>query len=63
MVCVSSVLAEGFLLLMKGFQSSNRVIKLSVFQDRSWEYRHNLTDILLFLESVGEIGPREPLGE
>ena len=48
---------------MKGFQSSDRVIKLSVFQNRSREYRHNLTDILLFLESVGEIGPREPLGE
>ena len=48
---------------MKGFQSSNRVIQFSVFQDRSRKYRHNLTDIIIFLESVGEIGPREPLGE
>ena len=47
---------------MKGFQSSNRVIKLSVFQDRSREYCHNLTDII-FLESVGEIATPWTLDE
>ena len=47
---------------MKGF-SSNRVMKFSVFQDRSCEYRNNLTDIILFLGSVGKIGTGEPLGE